>query len=188
MKTLRVKSLCCGLSLIAAISCIAPPAHAAKRAKKGGGEAQIAIEAWPGQRFMLILPPALGANWNADPVLGQALMRETLPRLETALRKTGKLGVMELQAYNPILLRGVQDRRLTTEELNTLTSVTSTTPWLDRARQALSKLSFEQPPLIGDFTIEEVRSSGDRERPSVQVQATGRMYELGAVAPTKTVV
>lgn len=190
MKTLRVKSLCCGLSLVAAIGCIAPSAQAAKKSNKAVSQPTVSIEAWPGQRTMLILAPTLGANWNSDPTLGQALLRQSLPLLESALRKTGKLGIMELQPYNPIFLRAVQDRRMTADELNTLTSTsaTNTTPWLDRARQALSKLSFEQQPLIGDFTIEEIRSSGDQARPAIQVQASGRMYELGGAAPSKTVV
>lgn len=197
MKTLQVKSVLCGFSVLAVT--LAPQAQAAhkraghsmsmKRAQeKRAQEQMIAIEAWPGQRVMLVLPLALGANWNADPALGHALLLDGESNLERALQQTGKLSVLQLQRNNPVFQRALQDKVVTNDDLMTWAPVDAP-PSLDSARQALGKLqsSFTQAPLIGEFAVEEIRSSGEMRRPSVQVQVSGRMYDGTNVVPLKNI-
>src|SRR5690606_30854574 len=80
--------------------------------------------------------------------------------------------------FNPLLRRAVQEEKITNEQLSKLAE----SPTLENAREVLTKFNFDQPPLIAEFFLEEVRSTSLRDRRSVTVQVTGRLYELDGPA------
>ena len=141
-------------------------------------------ELWPGQRELMVLPLGLGEGWNLTPTVSAAVLPGAERRLHNVLRETGKFSVIEAHQFNPILMRAVQERRITQEQLDALVNDTS----LGNARIVLSKMGFGQPPFIADFRLEEVRPGGTKLKPTVQVQVSARLYELGGQTASNTVV
>src|SRR5262249_43574519 len=134
----------------------------------------------------LLLPLKLGQGWNIDPAFGQALLPDAQQVLMDTLTASGKFSVVKPYRFNPILQRALQERRITKDMLNNLVD----NPTLENARTVMQKLdpSFDQPALIGDFSIEEVRFSGTQKDTRVQAQVSGRLYELGAAVAVKSAV
>jgi hypothetical protein len=141
-------------------------------------------ELWPGQRVLMLLPLGLGEGWNSTDAVGAAVLPEARQRLHSVLQSTGKFSVIEGHRFSPLLMRAVQERRVTQEQVNTLLKDTT----LGNARIVLSKISFEQPPFIADFRLEEVRAGGTPLKPTVQMQVSARLYELGGQTAANTVV
>jgi hypothetical protein len=163
-------------------------APTAAHAQKDDGQ----LEAWPGQRVLLLLPLQLGAGFNVDRAFGQAILSQAESSLQAALQKTGKFSVIEAHTHNPILQRALSERRITPEQLKTLvTSAASNDEKaaLDSARLVLGLIGFDQPPMIARFALEEVRLSGTEKNTQVQTQVSGRLYELtNPVAIKSTVI
>lgn len=144
-------------------------------------------EAWPGRRVVLLLPLQLSDNWNADPQWGQRLLGPSEHRVRRALEATGKFSVIQTYQFDPVLQRALQDKLIDKTQLDALVA----TPTLQTAGGVggiLDKLGFPLKPLIADFRLEEVRSSGDPKAPSVQVQVLGKLYELNSEAAQQTKV
>lgn len=158
------------------------PANAAPKARP---VAVPVLEAWPGQRVIFLLPLQLGAGWNVDPVFGKAILDDAEQRLKDVLQRTNKFSVVEAHRYNPILVRAVQDKRITSDQMNDLVQ----NPSVENARIVLAKLdtSFDQQPLIGEFALEEVRVDAAKDG-GVQVQISAKLYELGGAGADKTTV
>jgi hypothetical protein len=155
---------------LASITLLAPQAaHAAPRPKAGS------IEPWPGRRVVLLLPLQLGAGFNADRDFGQAILTRAEQNLQAQLEKTGKFSVIQGYRFNPLIQRALQEKRLTEEQVTNL----GQTPSVENATTVLNQFTFDRTPMIAQFSLEEVRSSGTAERPSVQAQVSGRLYELG---------
>ncbi|HEX8832831.1 MAG TPA: hypothetical protein VF719_01460 [Abditibacteriaceae bacterium] len=142
------------------------------------------LEPWRGQRVLLLLPLQLGEGWNVDRAFGTALLPDAEQALQDMLQKTGKFSVIEPHRFNPILQRATQEKRITTDQLTTLV----TTPTLENARIVLSKIAFDQPPMIAQFVLEEMRFSGADKNAKVQLQVSGRLYELGNPVAIKSTV
>jgi hypothetical protein len=141
-------------------------------------------EVWPGRRVVLVLPLQLSDNWNADPQWGQRLLRPSEHLLRRALEATGKFSVIQTYQFDPVLQRALQDKLIEKSQLDAMVE----TPTLQTASGILDKLGFPLKPLIADFRLEEVRSSGDAKAPSVQVQVLGKLYELNSEAAQQTKV
>ena len=133
-------------------------------------------EVWPGRRVVFLLPLQLSDNWNADPVWGKRLLGPAEQRLRSALENTGKFSVVQPYQFDPILQRAVQEKRIDKAQLDTMID----TPNLQTASGVLDKLGFPLPPLIAEFRLEEVRSSGDAKAPSVQMQVLGKLHALNS--------
>jgi hypothetical protein len=166
------------LSALLGLGLAVPMAHAQKRTKTVG------LEAWRGQRVLLLLPLELGEGFNVDRAFGQALLPDAEQSLQALLQATGKFSVMEPHRFNPVLQRAQVERAITATEFTTLV----TAPTLENARLVLSKLSFDRPPMIAQFFVEEIRLSGTPAKTSVQAQVSGRLYELGNPVALKTTV
>lgn len=156
----------------------APPVVSAPKSKNP------VLQIWPGQRVLLVLPLGLGPDWNADPQLGTALLPVAAPQLQKALMETGKFSVTSPYIFDPILQRALAEKRVPEAEITALTEK----PSLETARPVLSKLVFDQPSMIAEVKLEELRVGGTVKAPTVQIQASGRLYEQGNAAPIKSVV
>jgi hypothetical protein len=141
-------------------------------------------EPWPGKRVVLVLPLQLGEGWNADPTAGSLLLAPAQDELHEALEATGKFSLIESHRFNPILSRAVQDKVATREQLDALVNA----PTLETARQILTTMSFEQQPFIADFRLEEVRTNGTGKGSTIQVQVSGRLYEVTNPVAVKSIV
>ena len=141
-------------------------------------------ELWAGQRVLMLLPLGLGEGWNSTEAVSNAILPESGQILRGVLQRTDKFSVIEGHRFSPLLMRAVQERRVTQEQVNTLLKETT----LGNARIVLSKIGFDQPPFIADFRLEEVRAGGTSTKPTVQVQVSARLYELGGQAGNNTVI
>jgi hypothetical protein len=141
-------------------------------------------ELWAGQRVLMLLPLGLGEGWNSTDAVGAAVLPEAGQRLRSILEGTGKFSVIEGHKFSPILMRAVQERRITKAQLDALLADTT----LGNARIVLSKIGFENAPFIADFRLEEVRAGGTKSKPTVQMQVSARLYELGGQTASNTVV
>jgi hypothetical protein len=156
----------------------APAAWAQKRTRTVG------LESWRGQRVLLLLPLQLGEAFNVDRAFGEALLPDAEQSLQAMLQKTGKFSVMEAHRFNPVLQRALVEKAITNDQLTNLIK----TPSLENARTVLSKISFDRPPLIAQFIVEELRLGGTAKNTSVQAQVSGRLYELGNPVAIKSTV
>jgi hypothetical protein len=173
-----LRAACCMAALTGAV--LAPQmAHAAPKKAKSAG-----IEPWAGRRVVLLLPLQLGEGWNADRNFGTAILPRAEQLLQEQLQKTGKFSVIQANRSNPLIQRGLQEKRLTEDQVKTLTD----TPSVENATTFLSQFAFERPAMIVEFRLEEVRAAGDATRPSVQAQVSGRLYQLGNGVATKSPV
>jgi len=163
-----------------------PAAHAAKKAMDKAAVAPALLEAWPGQRVVMLLPLQLGAGSNIEPAFGRAILPAAARGLREALLATGKFSIIEPYRFNPILLRGIQEGRPSRTEVMALVD----TPTLETARVVMARLdpTFDQSPLIGQFAIEELRISGTGKQTRVQIQASGNLYEVSGGAATYSYV
>ena len=143
------------------------------------------LQAWPGRRVVLLLPVHLSDHLNIPQDFAEALVPTEQVYLRDALEGTGKLSVIMPFKFNPVLVRAVQEKRVSQDELNTFLG----NPTVDGGRDLLGKITFDQAPLIADFTLEEIRPGGTTANPTLQVQITGHLYSLESPDATpKTVV
>ena len=139
---------------------------------------QVQLEPWPGKRVVMMLPLQLGEGWNANRELGNIVLPVAEQELQNALEATGKFSVTQPHRFNPLLRRAVQEGKLTDE----MVIQVAASPTLENAREVLSKFDFDQTPMVAQFFLEEVLSTRVKNRQSVTVQVTGRLYELDGPA------
>lgn len=178
MKLIPRRILTAALALTLGVVMAAPSAFAQKRSRTVG------LEAWRGQRVLMLLPLQLGEAFNVDRAFGTALLPEAEQSLQTMLQQTGKFSVMEPHRFNPVLQRALAEKAITNPELTALVN----TPTLENARVVLAKISFDRPAMIAQFVVEEVRLGGTAKNTSVQAQVSGRLYEMGNPQALKTTV
>jgi hypothetical protein len=131
------------------------------------------LELWPGQRVVLVLPLTLGADWNAEKDLGEAILNLVQPEVGRALARTGKFSPTLPYRFDPILRRAVIENRVSDADITTLIA----TPTLQTAQPILTALSFDQPAMVADVKLEELRVGGTAKTPTVQLQMSGRLYD-----------
>lgn len=141
-------------------------------------------EPWPEQRVVLLLPLTLGPGWNLEKDKAPLILPNAEQKLQQALQRTGKFSTTQLHRYNPIFLRGMQEKTLTREQVKALIA----SPSLEAVQGALSKMEFDQPPLIAEFSMEEITTEAGNPIPSVRAQVTGKLYEANDPIAVKTVV
>ena len=142
------------------------------------------LEIWPGQRALLVLPLSVGPNWNAGADLAQAITPVIRPELQNALKGTGKFSVTLPYRFDPIFRRAVADKRISEDEVSALVA----TPSLETANTVFSKLTFNQTPMVADVSLQELRIGGTQKAPTVQLQVSGKLYEVGGSGPFRSVV
>jgi len=142
------------------------------------------LEAWPGQRVVLLLPLQIAEGAKIDALLGRAILPAASESLRKALMATGKFSVILPYRFNPILSRAVQEGRISRAELTALVN----TPTLESGRAVMAKLdrTFDQSTFIGQFSLEELRFSGTTKDPRSQVQVSGRLYEVDGAGAANT--
>jgi hypothetical protein len=180
----RLNARAATLSVVAAFSALAPcltlPAHSASKKQ------QPQLEIWPGRRVLLVLPITLSADWNADTSLGNAMIPLAQPQLQKAFTATGKFSTTLPYRFDPVLRRGLVEKQISQDDIDAL--VKSAT--LDTAKPVVSKLSFDQPVMVAEVTLDELRIGGTALIPTVQIKATGHLYQQGApdLAIVKSIV
>ena len=173
------KTIRYGLLMLAAASAVLPVAPTRYAQAK---PVVSSAEVWPGRRVVLLLPLQLSDKWNADALWGQRLLAPSEHRLRRALEATGKFSVIQTYQFDPVLQRAMQEKLIDKAQVDAMVEK----PTLQTATGILDKLGFRMKPLIADFHLEEVRSSGDPKAPSVQVQVLGKLYELNSEAAVQT--
>lgn len=154
---------------------------------------------WPAQRVIILLPLQFGPGWNLDRDKAASLLPIAEQKLQQALQRTGKFSTSQVHRYNPIFLRRIKDRPLTTEEkLGTPGDEVLLTkedfdalvanPTLPGLQAALASLRFDQAPLIAQFMMEEVTTEMGSPSPVVMAQVTGKLFEYNNPIAVKTVV
>lgn len=161
-------------AVVPSMALLAPSAQAAPKQK---------LEIWPGQRVLLVLPISVSQNWNQDAALGTAVLPLIQPELQRALKATKKFSITVPYRFDPVLQRALVEKQVTDEEVTALTKDQS----LEAAQSLFSKVHFEQPTMIAQVQLEELRLSGADKSASVQLQATGRLYQQGNGAPVKSI-
>lgn len=141
-------------------------------------------EPWPHQRVVLLLPLQLGAGWNLDKDKTAPLLKPAEAILQQALQSTGKFSTIQLHRYNPIVLRGVQEKLVTKEEADALLAA----PTVEGAQKLLTGMQFEQRPLIAQFTLDEATVAVGTPSATVTTTATGKLYEADNPQPIREVV
>lgn len=152
------------------------PAHAARRRPM--------LEIWPGRRVLLVLPLKIGPDWNAGPELAQAIQPLVRPQLQQALTDTDKFSVTLPYRFDPVLRRAVSDKKLSDDVVSALIA----NPSLETALPVFSSLTFNQTPMVADVQLEELRVGGTAKAPTVQLQVSGKLYEVGGNGPFRNVV
>ncbi|HEX9996828.1 MAG TPA: hypothetical protein VGB45_06775 [Abditibacterium sp.] len=141
------------------------------------------LEVWPGRRVLLVLPLTLSSTWNADAELGRAILPLSQPQLQQALTNTNKFSITLPYRFDPVLRRGLTEKRIAENEINALLAA----PTLETARPVVNKLVFEQPVMIADVNLEELTVGGTAKTPTVQIRASGRLYEQGSDKEIKNI-
>ncbi len=136
-----------------------------------------AIEPWPGRRVLLLLPLQLGPGFNADRSFGQAILSRAEALLQEQLDATGKFSVIRAHRFSPLIQRALQEKRLTEAQADDAIKAPPDGS-VAAATAFLKQFTFDQVPLIAQFNLEQVRESGSPDRPGVQAQVSGRLYEL----------
>lgn len=202
MKVLSSKSIRSALAAVITMSLAAAPVLAqsstspsgatsktSARSKQKGADQNASTqmfgrEPWPAQRVILLMPLQFGAGWNLDKERASYILPEAEQKLQQSLQRTGKFSTTQLHRYNTILLRAVQDKTLTKEQVSSLLAA----PTVDAVQAALGKVRFDQPPLIAEFTMDEVTTEAGSPVPNVRAQVTGKLYEVSEPTAVKTVV
>lgn len=175
----RFPSRAATICLVAALGATAPflTSIAATAPKKQ-------LEIWPGRRVLLVLPISISTNWNSDPALGRAIVPLAQPQLQQALTATGKFSVTTPYRFDPVLRRGLTEKRVAENDLNALLA----SPTLETSRPVVDKLLFDQPVMTADVELVEVRVGGTPKVPTVQLQVSGKLYEQGNPNAVKSLV
>lgn len=170
--------------LVAALGATAPFLTASMRDAVARPASKNKLEVWPGRRVVMVLPLTTASTFNSDPQLGQAILPLAQPQLQQAMANTGKFSVTLPYRFDPILRRAVADKKLTNDDVSSLLQ----TPSLETARAVTDKLTFDQPVMIAEVKIEELRAGGTAKQPTLQIQASGRLYEQGSPDAVRSVV
>ena len=139
---------------------------------------------WPVQRVVLLMPLQLGAGWNLDKEKSAPLLKPAEAELQLALQKTGKFSTVQWHRYNPIILRGIQEKLLTKEEADALLAA----PTIEGVQKALNPMQFQQRPLIAQVTLDETTVAAGTPSATVTTTATGKLYEVDNPQPIREVV
>ena len=177
IQALPVRLTLCGVLLGSLLVPLAIQAQAAPRPLTK-------LEIWPGQRVVMILPLSIGSDFQGGEELGRALILLVQQDLQNAVARTGKFSVMTPYRFDPILRRGVLENQLADADVTNLLN----TPSLENAQNILGKLRFDQPSMVLESKIEELRVGGTAKQPTVQLQVSGRLYEVGGAGTPKNVV
>jgi hypothetical protein len=174
----RLSSRAATIVLVAALGATAPfltnTAHSAPKRE---------LEIWPGRRVVLVLPIGVAPTWNSDPALGRAIVPLAQPQLQKALYNTGKFSTTLPYRFDPVLRRGLTEKRIAENDLTALLS----SPSLITSRPVVDKLMFDQPVMTADVQLQEVRVGGTPKAPTVQLQVSGSLYEQGNPKPVKSI-
>ena len=171
---------CAGALLLPALApsvapVLVPSAQAAPKPK---------LEIWPGQRVLLVLPLTVGPDWNGGPELAEAIRPIMRPILQRELTATGKFSVTLPYRFDPILRRAVVENRISQDIITPFLD----TPSLETAQPVFTQLKFEQVPMVTQVQLEELRVGGTPKKPTLQLQASAKLYEIGGSGPFRTVV
>ena len=142
------------------------------------------LEIWSGQRVLLVLPLTIGPDWNGGAELAEALKPIMRPVLQRELIDTDKFSVTLPYRFDPILRRAVVENRIADDIMTPFLS----TPSLETAQPVFNQLKFEQVPMVTQIQLEELRVGGTPKKPTLQLQASGKLYEVGGSGPFRTVV
>ena len=169
---LSVLGLGAGASLLPAFT---PPAQAAPKR---------VLELWPGQRVLLVLPLTIGPDWNGGPELAEAVKPLVRPALQRALSDTNKFSLTLPYRFDPILRRAVTENRISQDIITPFEE----SPSLATAQPVFSQLQFEQVPMATQVQLEELRVGGTPKKPTLQMQVSAQLYEIGGSGPFRSVV
>ena len=139
---------------------------------------------WPQQRVVLLLPLQLGAGWNLDQEKSKPLLKPAEAMFQQALQSSGKLSTIQLHRYNPIVLRGIQEKLVTREEADALL----VNPTLEGVQKLLVGMEFLQRPLIAQVTLDETTVAPGTPTATLTTTATGKLYEADNPQPIREVV
>ena len=142
------------------------------------------LEIWPGQRVLLVLPLAIGPDWNGGPELAEAAKPLIRPYVQQALNDTGKFSITLPYRFDPILRRAVVDNRISEDIIKPFVD----SPSLATANPVFSQLKFEQVPMVTEIQLEEIRVGGTPKDPTVKLQMSGKLYEIGGSGPFRSIV
>lgn len=115
--------------------------------------------------------------------LGRAIVLLAEPELQKALIGTGKFSPTLPYRFDPILRRGVKENQLTEEDITALLA----SPSLATSQPVLDKLTFDQPAMTTEIFLEELTIGGTPKQPTVQIRASGKLYQQGNPNAIKTV-
>ncbi|PQV62733.1 hypothetical protein B1R32_12318 [Abditibacterium utsteinense] len=141
------------------------------------------LQIWPGRRVLLVLPVAVSPTWNADAQLGRAILPLAQPQLQKALYDTGKFSTTLPYRFDPVLRRGLTEKQIAENDITALLA----DPSLTTSRPVIDKLNFDQPVMTTEIFLEELTIGGTAKLPTVQIRASGKLYEQGNPDPIKTV-
>ena len=142
------------------------------------------LELWPGQRVLLVLPLTVGPNWNGGPELAEAVKPLLRPIVQSALTNTGKFSVTLPYRFDPVLRRAVVENRISQDIITPFVNQ----PSLATAQPVFSQLKFEQVPMVAEVQLEEIRVGSNKTKPTLQLQMSAKLYEIGASGPFRSVV
>lgn len=169
---LSVLTLGAGATLLPALT----PAAQAKPKKQ-------MLELWPGQRVLLVLPLAVGPDWNGGPELAEAIKPLVRPSVQQALTDTGKFSITLPYRFDPILRRATVENRISQDLITPFVD----SPSLATAQPVFTQLKFEQVPMVTQVQIEEIRVGGTAKKPTAQLQMSAKLYEIGGSGPFRSV-
>ena len=168
----------CALGLSAGASLLPVLTPAAQAAPKR------ILELWPGQRVLIVLPFTIGEDWNGGPELAEAVKPLIRSELQTALTNTGKFSITLPYRFDPILRRAVADNRISQDIITPFVD----SPSLETAQPVFTELKFDQVPMAAQVQLEELRVGGTAKKPTLQMQVSAKLYQIGDAAPFRSVV
>ena len=166
------------LSLSAGLTCL-PALMPSAQAKP-----KQVLEIWPGQRVLLVLPLTVGPDWNGGPELAEAVKPLVRPSLQQALTDTGKFSITLPYRFDPILRRAVVENRISQDIITPFIDA----PSLQTAQPVFTQLRFDQVPMVTQVQLEELRVGGTTQKPTLQMQVSAKLYEIGNGNPFRSIV
>ena len=142
------------------------------------------LELWPGQRVLLVLPLTIGPDWNGGPELAEAVKPLVRYDLQRAFTDTNKFSLTLPYRFDPILRRAVVENRISQDIITPFID----SPSLATAEPVFTKLKFEQVPMVTQVQLEELRVGGTTKTPTLQMQVSAKLYEIGGSAPFRSIV
>ncbi len=179
---------CLGFVVLTGAAVLAPVAGAAPKKMRATG-----LEIWPGQRVLVVLPLTvsegfLGTDGATTGGTGSEALRKALvpvisPQLSAALQATGKFSITRPYKFDPLLSRAVLETRVQPEEASAFID----SPSLSSAQNVLGLLGLEQPGMVAQVVLQNLRVGGTRSAPTVQVTVRGDLYEAGSGEPFRSI-